>query len=225
MKVSEIKLKRKGEPVLDLMATIEVVTDPKEGTSEDGKWKLQNVKLSDETGEIWATLSNRETLPKSAKGKVIFLSSVETKHGLKGCLVDEWNNEIKVKITPTCTWVEDPQGNAGMGDSAQAKPVEKLQLHQSPSKDSMWADKERRELRKTIWDTVFMTLFPKTSLVGEDFIKQQDKIKLSLLDLVNQYAESGFKFVYQQDPNPVQPEIEFPGSPADDCVYADKCDL
>lgn len=57
-----------------------------------------------------------------------------------------------------------------------------------------WNAKERRELAKTIWDTVFMTLMKRP-----EFISTEELLNTSKIDIINEYARAGLVFVYDSE--------------------------
>lgn len=127
-----------GTVISRISGTITGIFDPKKG----GDWEYQSAKLKDDTGEIEISFS-KCSQPKSAKGKKVTLTSVDTAHGKQGIKIEdsEYTNKEGVtvkkrllKITPTCQIQyegESPSENAGQ--SAGRNPVSSPTQPQRPS--------------------------------------------------------------------------------------------
>lgn len=110
IKIAEIK-DRVGTSIPSISGTIVAVFPSKSGKGQHGQWKLQNIKIQDETGDCQVTLSGiDQDLNDSHKGKNIEFESVGTKFGLKGvtceqrAYVDKKGNNVStigVKVTKT----------------------------------------------------------------------------------------------------------------------------
>lgn len=140
LKINQIQ-ERIGTVIPSISGTIVSVFPAKEGKSQHGAWKLQNIQIEDETGKAQVTLSGMEqSLNESHKGKHVAFESIGTKFGLKGVTVEEreWtdkagNNKktIGLKVTKTAKIIlegagmvqEDAPDEIPMAFSEKGKPL------------------------------------------------------------------------------------------------------
>lgn len=88
--VKQIKELSKGEIIPSCKLEIVSVRKSSAGQSQHGPWTVQNIKGKDSTGEIGLQLWNQsDDLRETDIGRIIYLESVDGKHGLQGVKRDE----------------------------------------------------------------------------------------------------------------------------------------
>lgn len=102
--VKEILTLDSGETVPAVRGRLKAVYDQNKGVSKrldaDGKpipWRLQNVVLVDDTGEIKVKLDDRDAVPMTWKGAAVLISCNEGQRGLTGMKAK--NDEYRGKVS------------------------------------------------------------------------------------------------------------------------------
>ena len=95
-------LDENGMPVTDLTVNVIEVYTRKDGTSEYGPWSFQDMKVVDETGEIYIKCKNVAEMEVLKNQRVTFSAVKSPKHGWVGLktIDDEWQESIdNIKVT------------------------------------------------------------------------------------------------------------------------------
>jgi hypothetical protein len=122
-----------GETVPSVKGTLTSVWPRKAGTNSNGDWSFQNVELTDPTGKIKLKLKDREELPKKMKGRMVYVSCIQSdKHGLTGVKrkEEEYQKDGKT-VQESILWItgtadiseEQPAGGEAKEPAAPAQPA------------------------------------------------------------------------------------------------------
>lgn len=150
MKIEKIKELEVGMPVRELEATISNAFKPTTGTHEQyGKWQLQNVDLTDDTGTIRVCFKNH--FINLEKGQIVKINSVfnekhKTWHGIT---VTEYKKNKQLIVTAGAKL----EIINGLSDNTPVKPQANAQkdpipTHNEPIKDNI-PDWDKLNLHKT----------------------------------------------------------------------------
>jgi hypothetical protein len=118
-----------GETVPSVRGRITRVWDRKTGTNSTGDWAIQNLLLKDDSGaEIKVKVTDRDAIPGTWKGKLVYIACNEGKHGLTGIKAkdDDYGGKVNriLSVTPTAA-IE-------LADASQSTPPPEQQTQPPP---------------------------------------------------------------------------------------------
>jgi hypothetical protein len=176
--------------VIDLKAKITKVYDQQDAKGfNDVPVKRQNLVLTDETDSIYAQMEDCPEIQSGSVGQNIHLTCSNTKHGLRGAILNKWSKDGKencnVKVTKTalCQIGEIPKGEVPEEVPGEVPEIvkEAVKTFAAPavsSENTVYAPAETvfkvsdkdKDVRSKIWDTVFMTVYKE--LAGKESKEQ-----------------------------------------------------
>ncbi len=117
-----------GEVVPAVKGTIKNVYDQNKGTNSHGDWKLQNLMLTDSTGEIKVKVADRDPIPANWKGRVVCIECNDGGKGLTGIKAkdDEYRGKVSriLSVTPTAHMTLVEPGQAAQPAQQPAQPAQ-----------------------------------------------------------------------------------------------------
>lgn len=202
MKIAEIKKIANKEYVeSEIVGKVKKVFSPRKmkGYESNPDYMEQGIVVTDETGEIIVALRDTN-YGSEIEGQNITVSRGKTQKGLVFPRMNKWTKDGEercgVKVPKSCVvCIGCVDGEAVEESSAPEKPEKRENV------GTNWDDKNKKEIRKTICDTVFMTVYPIliNKGLGDDEIWAD----------IQRYADKVFKWVYEV-PEEVVDEEEIP---------------
>ncbi len=129
LKLDEVINMEEGEIVPAVSGIVESIYKQRSGIKDDKPWSFQDLVIRDGSLKIGVSVSGRDEIPSSAKGKLLTFISSNGSRGLTGVkiILDTYNGETKKKlrVTPTAEIVE----GAGQWENQPAA----TQQRQSPT--------------------------------------------------------------------------------------------
>lgn len=96
-----------GEVIPSIKGRLSEVWPRKSGTNANGEWSIQNLTIKDDGGELKLMVTGRDEIPKTHKGRLVYLSCKEGDKGMTGLKVEdeEYRGKTtrKLKVTPSAS--------------------------------------------------------------------------------------------------------------------------
>lgn len=233
MKIVEIKNLAEKMPVMDLTAKLEKVFPPVVAAGYNQSVVIrQNVVLSDDTGNIYAQVEipanivNKKTdmdwnnysnlFYEANIGKPVKISCQASKNGLVGARAHSYNDKTgkiihQIKITKMAVIDFIDNDTALPPEEVPAEQEKIITPAQNKTHDAtqnMWLEKERREHRKKIADTVFMTIYPLCYNFLNKDLKKEHTPPEKILEIVEIYTNGICDIVYEKISTEDTPAME-----------------
>lgn len=110
LKLEEVVNMEEGEIVPAVSGIVESIYKQRSGVKDDKPWSFQDLVIKDGTQKIGISVSGREEIPVSVKGKLLTFISSNGSRGMTGVkiILDTYNGETrkKLRVTPTAEIVE-----------------------------------------------------------------------------------------------------------------------
>jgi hypothetical protein len=110
LKLEEVVNMEEGEIVPAVSGIVESIYKQRSGVKDDKPWSFQDLVIKDGTQKIGISVSGRDEIPSSVKGKLLTFISSNGSRGMTGVkiILDTYNGETrkKLRVTPTAEIIE-----------------------------------------------------------------------------------------------------------------------